>query len=409
LVLGAAGLVGAAIYSWQESDLRAARTALSSRNHEQARECLERYLQAHPKHSEAHLLLAQLDRRMNDYDGAAKHLADSQRLGCPATAIELERGLAAIQNGVYNPALDKLCADNMASADPDQQYLILEALSQGLTKTYRLKEALACLDRMLMLQPDSAFALRRRAWICSQFDNQDQAEADYRHALEIDPSDKVARLGLAQILLSVRQHYAEAADHFEQLWSVEKTAAVILGLAQSWRQVGRGSEARGLLDSWLADHPGDAAALAERGRLALDEQSVDEAEKLLRRALALAPYLVDTYYALYLCLTRQGRTVEAKECEARMQKAKEEGKAAKVEMEDLTRKLQATPDDADLRCRIGRLFLRYGEEEGLRWLLLNVQNHPDHRPSHQALAEYYQNSGQLELAAEQRRLAGTSR
>jgi hypothetical protein len=92
-----------------------------------------------------------------------------------------------------------------------------------------------------------------------------------------------------------------------------------------------------------------------------------------------------------------------------MQKANEEGKAAKLEMEALTRKLQAAPDDADLRCRIGQLFLRYGEEEGLRWLLLNVQNHPDHRPSHQALAEYYQIAGQMELAEEQRRLAGTTR
>jgi tetratricopeptide (TPR) repeat protein len=405
-LLVAAGLAGAWMYYWPETYLHAARSELAGREYEQARGSLERYLVFRPKSSEAHLLLAQIERRMNNYDEAAGHLADCRRLGGPSDAIELEYGLNAIQNGTYNAALDKLCEDNMARADSNQQYLILEALSQGLTKTYRLKEALVCLNRMLVLQPDSAYALRRRAWICSQFENHDQADVDYRRALEIDANDTVARLGLAQILLTVRKRYSEAAEHFEQLWAVERNAAVALGLAQSWRQVGRGPEACRLLDDWLEDHPGDAAALAERGRLALDDQDVQEGEKMLRRALALAPYLVDTYYTLYLCLSRQGRAAEAQDCEARMQKAKEEGKAAKQEMEHLTRKLQATPDDADLRCRIAQLFLRYGEEEGLRWLLLNVKNHPGHRPSHQALAEYYQKAGQSKLAEEQRRLAG---
>src|SRR5258708_15965261 len=109
--------------------------------------------------------------------------------------MELERALAAIQNGVYNSELDRLCYEHLSRSDSDQ-YLILEALSQGFTKTYRLKEALACLERMLVLQPDSSYAFRRRAWICFQEKQYDRAEADYRRALEIDPSDTAARLWL---------------------------------------------------------------------------------------------------------------------------------------------------------------------------------------------------------------------
>src|SRR5262249_36402544 len=160
-----------------------------------------------------------------------------------------ERGLSAIQEGDYNPALDKLCTENLARANAEQQYVILEALSQGLTKTYRLKEALACLDRMLVLQPESTYALRRRAWVCTQLGQQDQAEADYRRAVAIDPEDATARLGLAQILLNVRRNHTEASAHFQSLWSQEKSAAVALGLAQSWRQIGRGANARQLLES----------------------------------------------------------------------------------------------------------------------------------------------------------------
>ena len=90
-----------------------------------------------------------------------------------------------------------------------------------------------------------------------------------------------------------------------------------------------------------------------------------------------------------------------------MEQAKEESKKLKEEMAQLTRQLQQAHDDADLRLRIAQLFLRYGEEEGLRWLLLNLQQHPNHRPSHLALADYYDKQGQPASAAEHRRQAGS--
>src|SRR5262249_17361734 len=154
--------------------------------------------------------------------------------GGPADGIELERGLGLIQNGTYNAELDALCGKHMARADADQ-YVILEALSQGLTKNYRLKEALVCLNRMLVLQPQSAYALRRRAWIYSQGEELELAEADYRRALEIDPEDSGARLGLAEILLNFRKNGAEAAEHFERLKASRQDATIALGLAKSWR------------------------------------------------------------------------------------------------------------------------------------------------------------------------------
>src|SRR5262249_28325163 len=111
----------------------------------------------------------------------------------------------------------------------------------------------------------------------------------------------------------------------------------------------------------------------------------------------------------YLCLTREGKSAEAKDCQQQMEQARAEAKKAKEEMAQLTRRLQQTPDDADLRCQIARMFLRYGEEEGVRWLLLNVQNHAGHRPSHLALADYYDNQGDKVRASEHRRLAGDTR
>src|SRR5438105_5110061 len=157
----AMAVVAAGVYYWPEMHLRTARAALGHHQYDVARASLLRYLEARPGSAEAHLLLAQLDRRANHYGDAGSHLDACRRLGGSADEIELERALMAIQNGVYNQELAQVCDKHLNRHDDEaREYLILEALSQGFTKTYRLKEALVCLDRMLVLQPDSNYADR---------------------------------------------------------------------------------------------------------------------------------------------------------------------------------------------------------------------------------------------------------
>jgi tetratricopeptide (TPR) repeat protein len=385
-----AGLVWFGAWYWPDRHLRSARTALQARDYDSARASLNRHLEKHPNSAEAHLLLAQLDRRSNRYGDALRHLDDCEDLDGPADAIELERALVAVQNGVYNARLDKLCYERLAEDDADRQYLILEALSQGFTKNYRLKEALTCLDRMLVLRPDSGFALRRRAWIYTQDKQYNRAETGYRRALEVDSKDRVARLGLAQLLLDIRKNGREAARHFERLARTRKDAAVVLGLARSWRLLGRVAGARHLLDGWLTDHPRDAIALTERARLALDQGATKEAVTLARRAVALAPFLNEANYTLFLGLNRQGRTAEAEACQQRSRRYDKD----REQLAALTLRLQKAPNDPDLRCRIAQLFLRLGqEEEGLRWLVNTLRNFPRHRASQQALADFYARQG----------------
>jgi tetratricopeptide (TPR) repeat protein len=403
--LAVAVVAGYGIDSWFQRHLSAARDALKRHDYEAARVSLLCHLEARPNSAEAHLLLAQLDRRSNKHSDAFAHLEACQRLGGPADAIELERALSAIQNGTYNSQLDKLCYEHLSRKDADQD-LILEALSQGFSKTYRLKEAMFCLEQMLALEPDSSYALRRRAWIYFRSGQYDRAEVDYRRAVEIDPADAVARQGLAQILLEIRKDFSEASEHYQRLWLDQPESTVALGLARSWQFLGRTEEARRLLDDWLFRHPEDAMVLTERGKLALEEDAIEKAVTLLRQAVKLAPYLVEANYTLGLCLTRQGRTAEAEECQVRIRRSKEDQEQLAV----LTRRLQEAPADADLRCQIAQLFLRLGqEEEGIRWLLTNIQSNPNHRPSHLALADYYEKNRQADRAAMHRRLAGMGR
>jgi len=246
--------------------------------------------------------------------------------------------------------------------------------------------------------------LRRRAWIHFQEGEYDRAEADYRRAVEIDPTDDVARQGLAQILLEIRKNFAEAAKHYEQLWPDQKDPTVAQGLARSWLLLGRTADARRLLDDWLTAHPDDPLILTERGKLAQEEDGSELAVNLLRRAIALAPNLIEANNALYQCLNRQGLKAEAEECLVRVRQAKE----YRDQLTALFRRLQEAPDDADLRCQVAQLFLQLGqEEEGIRWLHVTLQRHPNHRPTHLALASYYDKAGQSTRAA-QHRLMGAS-
>jgi Flp pilus assembly protein TadD len=52
---------------------------------------------------------------------------------------------------------------------------------------------------------------------------------------------------------------------------------------------------------------------------------------------------------------------------------------------------------------MGELFLRNGrEQDGLRWLRSALREQPDHGPTRQALAAYYERKGQTDRANIQR-------
>jgi Tfp pilus assembly protein PilF len=75
--------------------------------------------------------------------------------------------------------------------------------------------------------------------------------------------------------------------------------------------------------------------------------------------------------------------------------------------------LQNTPNDPAIHHQIAVIALHAGQpSEALRWLQSALQVGPDHLPSHQTLAGYYQATGNPVLAARHRaiaqRLAGKS-
>jgi predicted Zn-dependent protease len=234
--------------------------------------------------------------------------------------------------------------------------------------------------------------------------NNTEALVSYRRAVEIDPDNDDARLQLAGQLAHTAD-VKEALAQFEYLRQKQgDTPPVLKGLAYCRRMMNQPEEAQRLLETVLNEHPRDWRALAERGRLALEYESAGAAEKWLRQAAAIVPHESDVTYSLCQCLRRLGKDQEAAEVLAKHERVEEE----LARMAKLSRDIATKPHDPALRCEAGLLLLRNGlESEGLRWLESALLEDSRHGPTHQALADYYQRTGDTERAEQHRRLAGS--
>ncbi len=372
---------------------RQAVAALDRYDFPAAEEHLAVCLETWPDGPATHFLAARLCRHSGHFGRAAEHLRTARRLGHPAEAIETEHLLLRARQHRDRAALAELQA-RVEAGDPETP-AILEVLIQEYIDTYRLRQAAQALDRLLEYRPNHVKALVGRGFVKERLFDHGAAVRDYRAALALDPDNDEAQTKLAEALL-ITGPAAEAAAAFERLRQRHgDRPAVLLGLARSRRQQGQFEEARGLLDQLLKQKPDYAAALTERGKVALELGHPAEAEPWLRRAVQLAPNDRETRHQLYHCLRAAGRP-EAATHFARYQ----EIDAAMKRLDKVTRDVIAQPAEVKLRCEAAELFLRLGEPaEAVRWLQGALQIDPNHAGAHRALARHYRQTGRPDLAA----------
>jgi RNA polymerase sigma factor (sigma-70 family) len=302
---------------------------------------------------------------------------------------------------------------------------ILEALTKGYLRVYRLHDALWSADEWVKRWPDDAQAHYWRGRVYEQIPDlpwasgtvvqtngswgndvvivyNPTAAAEYRRAVELDPELDAAHLRLGEHLLA-NSAPQEASAQFERLRQRHpKDPAVRLGLARCALALGKPDESRKLLADLLAESPHDAPALAERGKLALEEGQLPDAEKWLRQSLALAPEDRQANYLLSQCLAGLGKPDEARQYREKLRRIE----AEQTGLRGLVRKTVDSPNDAAPWTEGGKLLLRTGRErEGLAWLLHAVRLDAHYRPANQALADYYQRTGKKELTEKYRALA----
>jgi tetratricopeptide (TPR) repeat protein len=389
---------------------RAATEALERRDFKGAEEHLAKCLEIWPDDAACQFLAARAARRAGDLDEAEKHLFACQHIE-EATGVvsggdtKLEWALLQARRGQLLDVEPYLRA-RLREGHPDS-LLILEVLSWELMWSGRYREAGDSLNQWLQRQPNDYEALVRRAWVAEHLFDMPSALKDYKAALAIDPKQDQVRLRVAEILVSTNRA-AQAVEDLDLLRQHQPgNPAVLLCQVRCLRQLGKSAEAQQVLDNFLAAHPNEAPALSERGLLALEMGHPAEGEQLLRQAATRDPSNRQVNYNLYQCLQRLGKKDEAQRLAAKLAQAEAEVKR----MDQLIRNVMRKPYDPTLRYEVGQIFLRNGfTEDGLRWLDTALKADPQHRPTHEALANYFERSGEHERAELHRRfLSDTDR
>jgi predicted Zn-dependent protease len=392
----------AAPHLWAWRHFRAGRSELERFHSEQARVHFDACLRLWPASAEAHLLAARAARRFGDLKAARDHLRECQRIErTPSDESVFEWTLLRAASGDLDELEPHLLG--RIQKDPTSAPLIWEALAQGCLNNYRLRAATNYLDDWLEQQPENVQALFLRGSIRQQARAASGAAEDFQRVVELDPERDDARRLLARNLLKIGR-YDEAYSHLNYLHKRRPSdAELTVNMARCEIERGRRAQARASLDAVLADHPGNRAALVEHGRLALREGQPAEAEEWLRKAVAAGP---NDYYAnwqLYESLRLQGKMSEAEE---QLGKALAIQDRAERLGEIQTRLMSINPHDPALHCEMGTLLIDAGFKElGENWLLSALYQDEHYGPAHAALADLYEERGETEQAAEQRRLA----
>jgi Tfp pilus assembly protein PilF len=400
LGLGAHHVAG---YWHIESQRRAAERALARYEFDEALEHYAVCLAAQPRSGPLHLQMARASRRAGKYDQAAEHLALCQQLEGRTSANGLEGTLLRTESGDV-ASTEQFLMQQIERGSPEATQ-IMEALAQGYVRTYRLGNARHWLDRLLERQPDNVRALMVRGRLRESAGDDQGAEADFRRAIEVQPDHVAARCQLGEFLL--RHNRPEEALHQYEYVRTRPGGdqpAVLLGLGRSQRRLGALDAAREVLDDLLARYPQSGDALMERGKLALDRAAPAEAEVWLRKAVGNSPYNAQANYLLAQSLRRQNKDEQAKEYELAQERIERDQKL----LAETNVRVGKAPADPEPRRESALICFRLGRErEGLRWLLSALDQAPRDRPTHAALADYYERIGKSELADKHRREAQT--
>lgn len=150
-------------------------------------------------------------------------------------------------------------------------------------------QRVAALEARLQQTPGDAEALRELATLYVQDQRPNDALALYRRLLQVDPANTVARLGYAQVLSQTGDH-AEALRQASQLLDRDPNDAQYQRLYVMTALAAQNVDARAerLLATLIDQTPDDADLLLQLSALRLTQGQVQEADRLIRRALTVA-------------------------------------------------------------------------------------------------------------------------
>jgi Tfp pilus assembly protein PilF len=385
--------------------LSATKELLRSRDFPAAIEVLQKAPTIADSSGEWHYLLARSYRRAGRSGEVQVHLDRARRLGWSQQDLEREELLLIAQTGQIERVRRELDAHMQGEIPDEVAEEIYEAMAKGFLNSFDVPEATKCLKFWSQFQSDNAVPHLWMADLCERLENPSGAAAEYSKALEVDPHHPEARRKLAQALL-VQLKLDEAFSHYQQcLADSPESPDVLLGMSEVLRRRGLTEESKLLLyDALVLDlRPDQAAdALAALGQMALEDRKYDAAVQLLEQAVTLSPLAPIHRIVLATALASAGQeslAASQREIGVKLRQYVDRHK-------DLVRRLAAKPRDVELRCQIGLNLMDQGmASAGADWIKTALRIDPQSAGAHHALAKYYQQIGNQELAERHERLA----
>jgi tetratricopeptide (TPR) repeat protein len=350
-----------------------------------------------PRDPETAFLQARLLRKLGHNLESGQELERAVRLGLDPQRARRETLLARAGTGdVFNIAME---LDRMLIDPGDDGREICEAYVNGLLVTANYDTASALIAVWKQDFPDDAQPYYVFARALEHLGRHEQAEQEYRAALDKQPDPQAALYVLGRFLLT-RNRAADAQSCFQRALEFPYNAAARIGLAQCLRTEGRTDEARRMLEA-VVKLPRDAVvqgyqrvdepleglpAHYELGSLLSALGEYETALPLLEQAVAANPRDLEARYARGVALRGAGRLDEGS--------AELEGvAAARKALTEADRLVDGLKPDEPMvaeRFRIGELYMQHGSRKrGEMWLKAVLSHDPQHKRAHELLAEFY--------------------
>lgn len=208
-------------------------------------------------------------------------------------------GLAYLQQGKYEPALDLLRRAKEVSPNDLQ---IGDHLAIALAHLGRQEEALRIYQDTIARTGPSAVRLTNMGAILRMLGKPDKAEQCYQNAVALDPQNAATHFNLANTIRD-NGRYAEAVACYKKALAVNPRygdAGQNLGILL--KRTGRLGEAEVWLTKALTLDPDNPDVLNNLASVQNAQGRIDEAEASYRRALAIKPDYEDAFGNLLFAL-----------------------------------------------------------------------------------------------------------
>jgi len=328
------------------------------------------------------------------------HLVRASRLGFSHSRIEREKVLSLAQTGRVHEVESYLPS---MLVDPGEDVAdICASYVSGYCLSFDFDSATVLLEAWAKDSADDPEPHVRFGDVWYSQNEWKEAIPNYRRAIAIAPRNVKAQLSLAQCLLRIYEP-AEAEKGFRIVIREDpENAEALEGLGTCLMSQSRLEDARTAFLAVIDRNPGHLEARRRLGELELALERPERAVDWLKPLVDAWPE-DKAYCSLYAqALQEIGRVEEARP----WWEAVRQAETALGKLEKLNESVKNDPTNPELRYEIGSLLLRFrSRDDGAGWFKSLLQFDPTHARAHEALAEYYEKTGQIELSRQHRQLA----